>query len=104
MYAHIAVEKLENETLRAAAYAEVANDADYIGFTELLFQPFTRPVAFDTEYTISIELTSDKLVFTFDGEVIEHPITTNVYPPSAGLSWKAVRGRLQAGDPAACIS
>jgi len=55
--------------------------------TSLFYQEFATPIAFDTEYTLSIEFTGSSLIFKCsDGNVEEYQydIATPTYPPSGG--------------------
>ncbi len=55
------------------------------------------PIAFDTEYTLSIEFTGSTLIFKRNDETYQYDIATPTYPPSEGQS-RQLKSRVYA-DP-----
>jgi len=98
VWAQVALRKNTNGTLKAFAYADVSLDAYYDTWDELLFQNFTKPLLLDTPYVVSIEFdeTAKKLIFTFDGEVIEYNITSSIFPVPL-YNYKGALVRMQDG-------
>ena len=72
-------------TLKARCFASRFDTFDDWGPSTTLFdQDFTTPIAFDTEYTLSIEFTGSKLIFKCNGEEYQYNIATPTYPPHEG--------------------
>jgi len=72
-------------TLKARCHASRFDTFDDWGPSTTLFdQDFTTPIAFDTEYTLSIEFTGSKLIFKCNGEEYQYDIATPTYPPHEG--------------------
>jgi hypothetical protein len=53
-------------------------------YTILFAQDFTMPIAFDTEYVLSIEFTGSLFIFRCDGETQVYNVTTSFYPSRSG--------------------
>jgi hypothetical protein len=86
---------LQNGVLSANAYlrSELADgDTDQ----ELLWQSFTRPLALDNEYLVSIRREGEMLMFKLDDETIVYNILTPIYPPSpdAGDGYRRLTSRI----------
>jgi len=91
--------QMQNGALFATAFAgsELSNcDTDEV----LIDKDFTKPLAFDTEYLLWIERDGDRLQLGLDDEMVEHSITTQIYPPSpaAGNGFRRISSRIQ-GTP-----
>jgi len=81
---------LFNGVLFADAYLE-SELTNYATDQQLLFQPFTKPVAFDTEYLVSIEKRENTIIFGLDNERIVYNIATPAYPPSPAFAGNGYR-------------
>ena len=71
----------------------------------LIFETFTKLLAFDTEYLLWIERDGNQLMLGLDDEVYEHTITTPIYPPSPSTAngFRRLSARIQGtstSDPA----
>ena len=60
----------DDNTLRAEVFAERADSADGNLYSTTYEQQFSKSVLFDTEYTLSIELTDSAAIFKCDDEVL----------------------------------
>jgi len=65
--------------------------------TGLFHQNFTTPFAFDTEYTLSIELRDRTFIFKCNNETYQYTVTTPMYEPYNG-QYRALNSRVMA-DP-----
>ncbi len=72
----------ENNLLKARASATRSNNTDTSSETEIFGQEFSTSVAFDAEYTFSIELTDSEIIFKCNNESLTYSMTTPVYAPS----------------------
>jgi len=91
--------QMQNGALYATAFAgsELSNcEIDEI----LIDEDFTTPLAFDTEYLLWIERDGNRLQLGLDDEMVEHSITTQIYPPSpaAGNGFRSISSRIE-GTP-----
>jgi len=92
----ITVDEFDN--LKAQCFVVRYNTPDPWGPATTLFdQEFATPMAFDTEYTLSIEFTGSKLIFKCNSEEYQYDIITPTYPPSQGPH-RQLRSRVYA-DP-----
>ena len=85
-----------NGVLTADAYLE-SELTNYATDQELLFQTFTKPIAFDTEYLVSLRRDGNRIIFGLDDEKIVYTITTPTYPPSpafAGNGYRRLTSRI----------
>ena len=82
--------KLSNGVLSADAYLE-SELTNYDIDQELLFQSFTTPIAFDTEYLVSLRRDGNRIIFGLDNEEIVYNITTPTYPPSSAFAGDGYR-------------
>ncbi len=69
----------DDNTLRAEAFAERKDNADASLYNKTYEQQFSKSVFFDTEYTLSIELTDSAAIFKCDDETLTFPLPTPVY-------------------------
>ena len=84
--------------LKARCSASRTDTFDDWGPSTTLFdQEFTTPIAFDIEYTLSIEFTGSGLIFKCNTEIYQYDITTPTYPPSIG-QYRQLKSRVYA-DP-----
>jgi hypothetical protein len=63
--------------------------------TTLFYQEFTTPIAFDTEYTLSIKDTGSALIFRCNSETYQYTINTARYDPSIG-QYRQLKSRVYA--------
>ena len=82
VWSGLRIELQNDNTLKAKAYLwkSTAPDDGSAGET-LLDQEFAKSINFDTEYTISIELSGSQIIFRCDDEKIIYQIQTPVYTP-----------------------
>jgi len=74
--------ELENDnTLTAKAYLWKSTAFDQSAGETLLDQEFAKSINFDTEYTLSMELSGSQLIFRCGDEEIIYQIQTPVYTP-----------------------
>jgi hypothetical protein len=79
------IELDNSNNLRARCRIVRKDTSDPYGpYTVLFNQEFTTPIAFNTEYTLSIEFTGSSLIFKCNGDEYQYDITTLTYPPSTG--------------------
>ena len=97
VFARLSLDRREDGSMNASAYAERVDDPEWTTFTELFHYTFPTPVALDTEYEMSIERRGNQILFNFNGDSYIHNILTPVYPPSSDNIWKSVHGRVQSG-------
>jgi hypothetical protein len=81
---------LSNGVLTADAYLE-SELTNYATDQQLLFQSFTKPIAFDTEYLVSLHRNGNQIIFGLDDEKIVYNITTPTYPPSSAFAGDGYR-------------
>ena len=61
------------------------SDADPNGPGDVVdINEFDTPIAFNNEYTLSIEFTGSTIIFACGTETYEYPLSTPAYPPSGG--------------------
>ena len=99
VWAQLVIQKDENGDMYAYAYAEQVDDADYNSYTTILDQGFSTPVSLDTDYNTVIKLdrTNKRLQFRFANEVINMPITTNIFPSWPEEDYVGIRTRVNFG-------
>lgn len=71
----------ENRNLTAKASATRADDADNSSETVIFEQDFSGSINFDTEYLLSIEVSDSEIIFKYNDESLNYPMTTPVYKP-----------------------
>ncbi|WP_207681920.1 InlB B-repeat-containing protein [Desulfonema magnum] len=69
----------ENGILKAKASASRSDNADNSLETEFFEEYFSSPVSVDTEYVLSVEVTSSEIIFKCNDESLKHTLTTPVY-------------------------
>jgi len=88
----------DNNNLNANCYLWRADDPDPWGpGTSLFYQQFNTPIAFDTKYTLSIELRGSTFIFKCNNETYQYDVTTSMYTPSEG-QYRQLQSRVYA-DP-----
>ncbi|MCZ7599517.1 MAG: hypothetical protein M5U09_19770 [Gammaproteobacteria bacterium] len=99
VWAQVAVEKIENGTMRATAYIEVATAANHSTWDEMAFHVFSTTPQMDMQYPVSIELDegNSELIMKFADETFVYPITTPIYPVAPGTAFKSAKARIQSG-------
>ena len=89
----------ENNTLRVEGSASRTLDAD--GNLEDIFfeENFITSIAFDTEYTLSIEVAYPKVYFKCDDEVLSYDLTSPIYLANlANWDDRRLMSRIYAGE------
>ena len=88
----------DNHNLSAScSIIRIDTDDSWGPGTTLFNQDFQIPIEFDTEYTLSIELSDSKIIFKCNNESYEYDISTPMYPPADGRH-RQLRSRVTA-DP-----
>ena len=91
--------QLQNGALFATAFAGPER-SDCSPEKTFIAETFAKPLAFDTEYLLWIQLDGDSLQLGLDDEMVAHTITTPTYSPSpaAGNGFRRISARIQ-GTP-----
>lgn len=74
----------DNNTLKASAEIERADDAEENNSTILFYQEFNAIIDFDTEYTMSMEFKNGVFTFILDEEAYSYTVETPTYVPRNG--------------------
>lgn len=85
--------------LKAIAGIYRFDDVDGTAGQSLLWQEFSTPISYDTEYTLSIKHYRTSFWFKCNDETITYQVTTDMYEPSE--EWQAFQSRVYA-DPGEC--
>jgi len=90
----------ESGNLKARCFLRRLDSDDESGPATYLFdQDFSTPIAFDTEYTLSIQDTGSAFIFRCNNETYQYTIKTARYDPSIGQR-RQLTSRIDADDPA----
>ena len=85
--------------LKAVAGIHRLDDVDGTTGQSLLWQEFSTPISYDTEYTLSIRHYGTSFWFKCNDETITYQVTTDMYEPSE--EWQVFQSRVFA-DPGQC--
>jgi len=85
--------------LKAVAGIYRLDDVDGMTGQSLLWQEFSTPISYDTEYTLSIKHYGTSFWFKCNDETITYQVTTDMYEPSE--KWQVFHSRVYA-DPGEC--
>jgi hypothetical protein len=85
--------------LKAVAGVFRLEDVDGTTGQSLLWQEFSTPISYDTEYTLSIKHYGTSFWFKCNDETITYQVTTDMYEPSE--EWQVFQSRVYA-DPGEC--
>ena len=85
--------------LKAVAGIYRIDDVDGTTGQSLLWQEFSTPISYDTEYTLSIQHYGTDFWFKCNDETITYQVTTVTYDPSE--KWQGFQSRVYA-DPGEC--
>ena len=85
-----------DNTLRVGAGAYRCENADCSTEGTIFEGNFTKPIAFDTEYTLSIQVAYPTVYFRCDEEVLSYDLTGPIYPSN----WddRRIMSRIYAGE------
>ena len=94
-----------DNTLTARASLWKASTSDESGAWELILdQAFTKSINFDTEYTVSMELSGSQFIFHCDDEEIIYQIQTETYAPYEPYQHLATRIYPEEGSDVSVIA
>jgi hypothetical protein len=81
VWSGVRIELNNDNTLTANAYLWKSTAPNQSGGETLLDQEFSKSINYDTEYTLSMELSGSQLIFRCNDEEIVYQIITPVYTP-----------------------